>query len=908
LPKELASLPNLDILILAECNLPFIPPVVWMCRKLKVLDISRNKINMLVPDISNLDQLQHLNAQQTSIITLPPEIALCQNLEEILLWGNVIENLPETLRELPKLKVLAINFRSFCGMVDAYREELLRKGQIQSEHIPQVLFEMPALDTLDLNQTKLNTLPEECAGRLKELFLAQNFFNEMPNMILRMDTLQVLDLSDNMIKSIPDQIGDLVNLQQLKMSNNHVTIFPASICKLEKLESLFLERNQIQSLPDDIGKLTSLKTLVLERNSLHSIPSTIVELEKLETLDLTENKIASLPLNFYLMKNLKRAHTYKKFYKYGLWLHLNPITVPPQNVWKTEDPQNIYNYMKRLEIRQTKNLRRQKLFLLGETQCGKTSLVKSMIVGKSIMTTGPEDSTALIEFYAWKTENGVDFLVHDLGGADVYQITHQLFLDPKGMYLLVYNHSTYTPERHHDAIGKWLELLQLHTPGVVVQVIGTHTDICDEEVIEQTKAQIEEQLLKDQEVHETMLDKVLAGLELTIRETSSKLSKQEYDHLMQQKVRMVVMKKQPLRIQKSVITVSSTTGIKGIPNLVNHLEVMGVDKGLFPDAQRQIPASWFRYHLALKKRKAHYLTIDYCRQVARDCGVKKDSITDCTTFLADCGEILWFRKYQGLKNLIYPRPCNLVEILRGIFRHDTEKFLDFDVNRVFACKGKLTRTMFDEAKEHLLTSGQISRPMLKCMWFYLPINDDVFDQLLDLLPNLDLCYTIPQPDFPNPTHIYTPLLVVPGFNIEPNPQQDELSEIWPYPLPAGQSELTLNTQFPLIYPQGLFEKLSSHIQEKVVMRMDWQKIIFAELDAGAILLECKQEPTDCCSINIKARGVTSQDTRQVFVLIAKEFLSLLPTYNGLVWHCTLGYNNCDKEQIQDCLQLTISVI
>ena len=68
LPKEIASMPNLEILLLSECNLPFVPPAIWLCRNLKVLDISRNKINMLVPDIGNMERLQHLNAQQTSII------------------------------------------------------------------------------------------------------------------------------------------------------------------------------------------------------------------------------------------------------------------------------------------------------------------------------------------------------------------------------------------------------------------------------------------------------------------------------------------------------------------------------------------------------------------------------------------------------------------------------------------------------------------------------------------------------------------------------------------------------------------------------------------------------------------------------------------------------------------------
>ena len=38
------------------------------------------------------------------------------------------------------------------------------------------------------------------------------------------------------------------------------------------------------------------------------------------------------------MKKLNSAHSYHKFRKHGLWLHKNPLSIPPQSVWKTDDP------------------------------------------------------------------------------------------------------------------------------------------------------------------------------------------------------------------------------------------------------------------------------------------------------------------------------------------------------------------------------------------------------------------------------------------------------------------------------------------------------------------------------------------------------------------------------------------
>ena len=396
-------------------------------------------------------------------------------------------------------------------------------------------------------------------------------------------------------------MGSLINLQQLKLSNNKITMFPASIGKLVKLESLIMDGNQINAFPADIGNLRNLRTLVFNQNNLRNIPETIIELEQLETLDLTENKITSLPLNFYKMKMLKSAHMYQKFHKYGLWLHLNPLTTPPQEVWQTEDPQRIYDYLKRLQIQRTENLQRQKLYVLGESQCGKTSLVRSMTTGKSALTNGLADSTEMISFSSWKTDNGVDFLINDFGGADVYKNTHHLFLDRKGIYMLVYDHTRYTPERHNEAIGCWLEMLDIYVPGAVVKIIGTQDDLGYVETTDNIHRQVEEKLREQQEAREKKLDAVMSGLDQTLKERNGAMTKQEYDHLLQQKAKTAALKKQPLRIQTEVAVVSSAVGIKGILGLVNELEMLAVDKTLFAEAQRFIPESWFKYRLILKK-------------------------------------------------------------------------------------------------------------------------------------------------------------------------------------------------------------------------------------------------------------------------------------------------------------------
>lgn len=118
---------NLRYLSVRECNLRQIPTAVWLCQSLQHLDLSRNKLGLLVPDIGNLSNLVLLNVVQCDLRTLPNEIGFCADLTEIDLMGNRIESLPESMRDLKKLQVLRMSFVAFTSLLDNYMEQLIKK-------------------------------------------------------------------------------------------------------------------------------------------------------------------------------------------------------------------------------------------------------------------------------------------------------------------------------------------------------------------------------------------------------------------------------------------------------------------------------------------------------------------------------------------------------------------------------------------------------------------------------------------------------------------------------------------------------------------------------------------------------------------------------------------------------------
>ena len=128
----------------------------------------------------------------------------------------------------------------------------------------------------------------------------------------------------------------------------------------------------------------------------------------------------------------------------------------------------------------TENLQRQKLIVLGDGRCGKTSLINAMITGKSSLTQGNgANNTQFIDYTIWRTENDVDFMVHDIGGNVAYHMLFPMIMDSKALYLVVYDHRKYTPQSYTQAIGQWLDIIQIHAPGAVIKITGTQCDQVD---------------------------------------------------------------------------------------------------------------------------------------------------------------------------------------------------------------------------------------------------------------------------------------------------------------------------------------------------------------------------------------------------------------------------------------------
>ncbi|GFO09460.1 malignant fibrous histiocytoma-amplified sequence 1-like protein [Plakobranchus ocellatus] len=963
LPQEMALLTNLTEFSISECNLPHVPPAIFRMTSLRVLDLSRNKVNILLPEIGQLTQLVKLNLQQTNITSLPPELAYCQELQEIYLWGNSVETLPETLPEMPNLRVLALNYRSFCGVVDPYMENLLKKGQIKSEHIPMVVFELPALQVLDLESTKLNTLPEIYNIQLREFYLCKNFLQTIPPSIYSLKYLRVLDMSRNLLSTLPEDIGRLKGLKVLRLSGNSFERVPPTIGHLAHLTELDMSRNRIRRLPPEIKGLTALEVLLLESNCIQSLPEEVCDLTQLHTLDLTDNQIRSLPMAMYRLTRLTEAHSFKKLEKCGLWLYKNPLEQPSPEVWRTERPDNIFEYLKKLLIIKTENLQRQKIQVIGDSQSGKTSLIRALSLRKSMLTYGYSERTRLLQQTMWKTENNVEFVLNDFGGDNTYRLLYKMFLDPKGLVMLVYNAATFCKENFYNSIGQWLDMLAASTPGIVVKIVGTQVDRLQPEEEEEDEDEIKtiasaEQELKilypasedsthnlaegeeeeeddlfevggnsedlgvvrntstpavpepsHSEIVQEMVAQHLNEKETKVRDelqllkveifkmTSAKSGGQgsdvELTDMEEAALKMLRVREQklteilehPIKVLPEVSSVSASDSLQGILPLIDELEHLAIDQTLFPHAQRLIPGHWNRLRAMLKQRKGYYLYWDDIEQTAQLFSIKGEELCECIKYLEDTADVFWFYDYPGLADLVFHKPRVLIDIIASLFRHDIRQFLQYDTNKVFTCKGKLSEEQFQEASDLFLHTGEVSRPLVNCLLFDQGFNNDDLTMLLELLPMMEICYTVPEPDAPDGPFHSRALLVIPWYNRDLD--LEPLRDVWPA-RPAGKErELAVIYTLPFYNPPELLPNISAQIQDFVEERMDWQNHIYASCETEKMLLQQTPEPGGGALLTVMVRGADFAEVQDLMEEMVDLVNTQLNSYPGLYWKLTI---------------------
>ncbi|XP_072243271.1 leucine-rich repeat-containing protein 2 [Leuresthes tenuis] len=181
-----------------------LPDFLALFTQLTVLEIPKNAISELPPEIGKLAALRRLNASYNRLSRVPPELADCEKLERLELSGNHgLSELPFELSSLKQLVHLDIAENRFVS-------------------IPICALRMFSLQLLDLSNNRLTDLPQDMdrLEQLETLFVHKNNLTYLPHCLTNISTLKMIVVSGDELTCIPSKLCSNPGIKFIRLYDN----------------------------------------------------------------------------------------------------------------------------------------------------------------------------------------------------------------------------------------------------------------------------------------------------------------------------------------------------------------------------------------------------------------------------------------------------------------------------------------------------------------------------------------------------------------------------------------------------------------------------------------------------------------------------------------------------------------
>lgn len=200
LPPEIGTLTYLDYLLLSRNNLHTLPPEISQLSQLTYINVSENKITSLPREMGQLKNIRILYVQNNQLESLLPEIGLCTKLEFLDISNNVIYELPAEVGKLLRLVTfLASNNRHIVSLPSEFKNLTNLRGINLSENlldgIPEEILSLSKLEILDIHTNQITDLPPEFKNlqHLTDLNISNNFLSYSPNLVSTLNEIPRLE-------------------------------------------------------------------------------------------------------------------------------------------------------------------------------------------------------------------------------------------------------------------------------------------------------------------------------------------------------------------------------------------------------------------------------------------------------------------------------------------------------------------------------------------------------------------------------------------------------------------------------------------------------------------------------------------------------------------------------------------
>nr|XP_002733781.1 PREDICTED: uncharacterized protein LOC100367918 [Saccoglossus kowalevskii] len=320
--------------------------------------------------------------------------------------------------------------------------------------------------------------------------------------------VRVIDLNWNKIKDLPPNIGTLwTELRELWLGFNELRYIPESVCDLKKLEVLDVRFNKLERLTPSLTRLTNLKSFYCSQ---------------IEGVLLGHVWIVNNPSEF--RKLWDRLFTQKTVIRAYIAM------CGPYSAGKSSTKNHMVGVPFKIKCRSTKggdvlslNLddwtiihkarskkSRGDFYKSPDTTRSTSRTIKIHVENKESLQASSDGPSAeklrRVEERIRQVEDtesiDCDATILDFAGQHVYEISHQIFMAEKGLYILVvdlsktlddiYEHDMGSDNREEITVKEyicgWMNSIHSHTADgdKVVEniiVVGTKTDLITEELV-----------------------------------------------------------------------------------------------------------------------------------------------------------------------------------------------------------------------------------------------------------------------------------------------------------------------------------------------------------------------------------------------------------------------------------------
>ncbi|KAL6444718.1 hypothetical protein ACFW04_002054 [Cataglyphis niger] len=347
LPSEIGSLHKLKVLNISDNKLKNLPPQFYMLEELCELYIKNNHISILDSKIGNLIMLTCMDLSYNNLSKLPIGMGYLVRLITLNLSHNMIKELPPDITNMRSLKILDMSFNQMEILPPLGELRKAEKIMLQSNNLKKFpdISGCSALTVLHLDNNNILEIDSQCletAGYLKKLTLQNNKIEVIPEEIIKLINLEVLDLSHNNISlyvsyiyflffelfyifklfvineliyfyRVPFCIGILPNLKQFAIKGNNIKNIRADIIQcgtpriLTHIRQItdstnintrgLLQSSTNVSIYPDKYMMKNTKLLSLAGQNLLDLPEEVLEnaIEaSITTIDLSRNKLSEL--------------------------------------------------------------------------------------------------------------------------------------------------------------------------------------------------------------------------------------------------------------------------------------------------------------------------------------------------------------------------------------------------------------------------------------------------------------------------------------------------------------------------------------------------------------------------------------------------------------------------------------